>query len=177
MLNLNAVASEKGLGFYENQDERDDDASLGNPNAPGLNSRNVNGYGTGGLGLCEGDCDTDSDCASGLSCFQRSGYTTVPGCTGSGIKNWDYCYKIPSVGLCEGDCDTDSDWASGLKSVLLATVSMTACLVFVAARRLFARFDGSKVGNENRESEEKATLFGGKQPRHSTREFAYGSVI
>ena len=67
--------------------------------------------------------------------------------------------------------------SSSIARVLLATVSMTACLVFVATRRLFARFDGSKVGNENGESEEKATLFGGKQPPHSTREFAYGSVI
>ena len=68
--------------------------------------------------------------------------------------------------------------SSSIARVLLATVSVTACLVFVATRRLFARFDGSRVvGNENKESEEKATLFGGKQPPHSTREFAYGSVI
>ena len=31
-----------------------------------LSSPNVNGKGTGGLGLCEGNCDGDSDCASGL---------------------------------------------------------------------------------------------------------------
>ena len=69
--------------------------------------------------------------------------------------------------------------SSSIARVLLATVSVTACLVFVATRRLFARFDGSRVvGNENKESEEKAALFGGKQPPpHSTREFAYGSVI
>ncbi len=41
--------------------------------------------------MCQGDCDRDSDCASGLRCFQRSGYTAVPGCTGSGSKDWDYC--------------------------------------------------------------------------------------
>merc|ERR1739841_128709 len=64
-----------------------DDSILG----VGLNSRNVNGYGTGGLGKCQGDCDTDSDCASGLKCWQRSGYTDIPGCTGTGKKDWDYC--------------------------------------------------------------------------------------
>ena len=32
---------------------------------------NVNGKGTGGLGMCQGDCDRDSDWYSGLRCFQR----------------------------------------------------------------------------------------------------------
>ena len=51
-------------------------------------------------GVCEGDCDHDSDCAFGLRCFQRdgSGYD-VPGCIaqqarevkGMGKNNWDYC--------------------------------------------------------------------------------------
>jgi len=40
---------------------------------------------------CEGDCDKDSHCADGLRCFQRSGYTAVPGCSGQGKKNYDYC--------------------------------------------------------------------------------------
>ena len=45
------------------------------------------------LNLCEGDCDSDSDCSFGLKCFQRSGYTPVPGCSGTGVLDWDYCYK------------------------------------------------------------------------------------
>ena len=53
------------------------------------------GRGTGsrrqGCGEGEGDCDSNSECASGLSCFQRSGFTVVPGCSGSGVKSWDYC--------------------------------------------------------------------------------------
>lgn len=46
------------------------------------------------LGVCEGDCDSDSDCKPGLKCFQRSGNTSVPGCTTVGYGNWkdaDYC--------------------------------------------------------------------------------------
>ena len=46
------------------------------------------------LGICEGDCDSDSDCKPGLKCFQRSGNTNVPGCTTYGLDNWkdaDYC--------------------------------------------------------------------------------------
>merc|ERR1739841_151038 len=76
-----------------------DDSILG----VGLNSRNVNGYGTGGLGKCQGDCDRDSDCASGLKCWQRSGYTDIPGCTGGGSNDWDYC--------------TDSKYFKGLSNV------------------------------------------------------------
>ena len=49
------------------------------------------------LNLCEGDCDSDSDCSFGLKCFQRSGYTPVPGCSGTGVLDWDYCYK-PEIG-------------------------------------------------------------------------------
>ncbi len=43
------------------------------------------------LAECAGDCDNDDDCQDGLTCFQRSGYTLVPGCTGSGTSSWDYC--------------------------------------------------------------------------------------
>ena len=48
------------------------------------------------LGVCEGDCDRDSDCAEGLKCFQRDGYTEVPGCDGLGNSGTDYCFD-PSV--------------------------------------------------------------------------------
>ena len=83
------------------------------------------------LQLCEGDCDTDLQCADGLMCFQRNGFTPVPGCLGSGKQDYDYCIKkqptnmLKDYGasahvnhsplqLCEGDCDTDSQCADGL---------------------------------------------------------------
>merc|ERR1712066_298218 len=54
----------------------------------------------GTLKLCQGDCDNDSHCDKGLKCFQRSGTTTVPGCTGKGVTNHDYCIKAaPSNAL------------------------------------------------------------------------------
>ena len=49
------------------------------------------------LGMCEGDCDEDSDCKPGMTCFQRTGKTQVPGCTtdkNDKTNNWthaDYC--------------------------------------------------------------------------------------
>ena len=44
-------------------------------------------------GKCEGDCNRDSDCKSGLICFQRNGDERVPGCKNEGVgkKGWDYC--------------------------------------------------------------------------------------
>ena len=85
----------------------------------------INGKGTGGLGVCEGDCDKDSDCGIGLMCFQRGGNDPVPGCSGTPDSGWDYCVPIKALdssrnggtgyGMCEGDCDYDSDCDAGLK--------------------------------------------------------------
>jgi hypothetical protein len=85
------------------------------------------------LEKCEGDCDEDTDCKPGLKCFHRqNGYTFVPGCSGLGGKNTDYCFdegnpdlpdlsivegswkqNLPSgqerLDLCQGDCDMDSE--------------------------------------------------------------------
>ena len=46
----------------------------------------------GTLGVCEGDCETDAECAAGLRCFQRNNddvteYAPVPGCSGKGMFN------------------------------------------------------------------------------------------
>eukprot|EP00808_Paulinella_micropora_P001810 g25698.t1 len=82
------------------------------------------------FGLCVGDCDEDSDCAPGLSCFQRDAGMPVPGCSGTAVDAKDYCYfkelKVTNDNCgaacnfkaCQGDCDTDAEcgWpASGLK--------------------------------------------------------------
>merc|ERR1719446_1912811 len=44
------------------------------------------------LEACIGECDNDGQCRAGLKCFQRKGFTPVPGCAGKGKKDWDYCY-------------------------------------------------------------------------------------
>ena len=46
-------------------------------------------------GICEGDCDDDHDCPSGLMCFKRKGFERVPNCDGTGVKG-----KV-SLGCCE----------------------------------------------------------------------------
>ena len=49
------------------------------------------------LNECEGDCDSDRDCAPGLKCFQRSSSSSlVPGCMPGGRGDnptHDYCYN------------------------------------------------------------------------------------
>ena len=88
----------------------------------------------GELRLCEGDCDSDSECGEGLKCFQRYGDEDVPGCPGEAKNRWDYCVKeeaLLNVGfypnsegrnprdgelrLCDGDCDNDSECGEGLR--------------------------------------------------------------
>ena len=58
------------------------------------------------LGICEGNCDVDADCAEGLACFQREGSEEVPGCEGAGQKGMDYCYLPSSLYV---QCNDDSD--------------------------------------------------------------------
>jgi len=48
------------------------------------------------LSICQGDCDKDSDCKSGLTCFQRHLKSSVPGCASGGsgdLEDHDYCYS------------------------------------------------------------------------------------
>ena len=82
-------------------------------------------------GLCEGDCDTDSDCEGSLVCYQRSGFEAVTGCSGEGgprdVFGKDICAlpEVQNVGnpcnnyftdgqctICTGDCDVDSAGAA-----------------------------------------------------------------
>ena len=48
---------------------------------------------TGTLGECEGDCDADSECDSGLYCYHTDGLPDpiLPGCSGTVATNVDYC--------------------------------------------------------------------------------------
>lgn len=48
---------------------------------------------SGSYGICEGDCDRDSDCKRDLVCFQRDASEAVPGCAGSARTGRDYCVE------------------------------------------------------------------------------------
>ncbi len=71
----------------------------------------------------EGDCDSNAECASGLTCVNNVGadygwsslvdvceYTSAPG-------DWDYCSPGAPCDVGEGDCDSNADCASGLTCV------------------------------------------------------------
>jgi hypothetical protein len=44
---------------------------------------------------CQGDCDTDDECAGDLICFQRDENEVVPGCVGVAEEERDYCVQPP----------------------------------------------------------------------------------
>eukprot|EP01046_Picozoa_sp_COSAG06_P067611 COSAG06_NODE_17606_length_931_cov_1.051683_1_plen_183_part_01 len=60
-------------------------------------------------GLCQGECDTDAECAGDLQCWQRSTRDVpVPGCIESAVSaansaDYDYCYD-PADRIMESDC-------------------------------------------------------------------------
>jgi len=73
----------------------------------------------------QGDCDTDSDCTTGLTCgkdncrsFHPNASPTADCCydkPGIGAHDdWSYCSSSRRCSEGQGDCDSDSDCASGL---------------------------------------------------------------
>lgn len=47
------------------------------------------------LSECQGDCDNDDDCVTGLFCFSRTNGETTPGCTGTPPNDFvDYCVSV-----------------------------------------------------------------------------------
>ena len=50
---------------------------------PPLEENDCEDLGSGSCGMCQGDCDSDRDCAGNLQCYQRNyELTAVPGCSG-----------------------------------------------------------------------------------------------
>jgi hypothetical protein len=65
------------------------------------------------LGMCQGDCDSPTDCANGLYCHQRIRSEQTPGCPGTEFdgSRTDYCTNVTltSVQPPIGDDDDDDD--------------------------------------------------------------------
>jgi FtsP/CotA-like multicopper oxidase with cupredoxin domain len=60
-------------------------ASSGGSGSSGtINSIGQEGCNNGSCNVCEGDCDSDADCAGNLECFLRDDFEHVPGCSGEG---------------------------------------------------------------------------------------------
>jgi hypothetical protein len=73
----NAILDKPDSYFIELKDPT---LEMENPNKKGLT-----------LGRCEGDCDGDSECEGDLICYNRDLFNPVPGCSGDGYANSDYC--------------------------------------------------------------------------------------
>lgn len=78
---------------------------------------------------CVGSCFSDSDCESGLVCFQRSGVEPIPNCVTGGvgdISDVNYCYEQPTLGdvtYIPGEISKTSaglDVSTGLQAKIIA---------------------------------------------------------
>ena len=81
------------------------------------------------LGNCQGNCNSDEDCNTGLKCYDRQSNTDAgpPGCIGQMNGDWSYCYvpsetfndvaldPIVKLSHCQGNCNTDNDCNTGFK--------------------------------------------------------------
>jgi len=66
---------------------------------------------------CQGDCNKNSDCASGV-CFKRDGFHAVPGCKGKGHSGKDYCTTQKPVNKAK-----DEKYEKARKAVAAAKVA------------------------------------------------------
>lgn len=103
---------------------------------PALVENDCEDAGGGACGLCQGDCDSDRDCAGTLRCYQRNyELTAVPGCYGGELlyNREDFCYLppppakneiyLPDDGCstnrpcakCRGGCDGDDHCQGNLR--------------------------------------------------------------
>lgn len=66
------------------------------------------------LGLCQGDCDTNQDCAPGLRCHQRSRGQAAPGCNlGQSLMNSDNDFCVRETSTSGGSTNTGGSTSSG----------------------------------------------------------------
>jgi len=62
----------------------------------------------GTLGMCQGDCNSPTDCIEGFYCYQRIHSEAVPGCPGSELDNsrTDYCTNVTTITTTTSDDST-----------------------------------------------------------------------
>jgi len=108
------------------------------------------------LKSCWGECDSDSQCATGLKCFQRSNGEEIPGCSGPGAKkDWDYCYdpyapgeNSPKIRLLPNGkkCAKNSQCANGYCKGKTGAACTGTCTAFLKTGQ---DCSGSVVGSVN----------------------------
>jgi len=77
---------------------------------------------------CEGDCDDNDDCEGDLICLQRSGFESVPGCSGEGgsrdlfgkdicVTRESQCFTEFTIKVDEGTCSGD-EFLEGIQAAI-----------------------------------------------------------
>jgi len=92
----------------------------------------------GTLGLCQGDCDHDSDCADGLVCFQRDAGDPIPGCDGTPNSRSDFC-------VTEDDLSTSIKSRASSTLISLLTTTTTTSSIAGASTGSSAAVGGSST--------------------------------
>ena len=107
------------------------------------------------LGLCEGDCDSNSDCANDLICYQRGGGQSyddmrVPGCYGVDPGATDYCTYPDYV-----EYESYDEYAPGklniVKEGLLLSQGLDVKLIATSGEPV-TYYNGGGGGNNNNKS-------------------------
>lgn len=94
------------------------------------------GCGYSGCLACEGDCDSNSDCAGDLQCYQRtSPDSTVPSCQTTGYyrttSDWDYCYDPNWETAASSSDDDDGSGATWLLYLCIPGILFAGCFVVI----------------------------------------------
>jgi hypothetical protein len=111
---------------------------------PGIPLSGDNDDAATNLQVCTGDCDSDAQCATGLACFQRSNYETVPGCTGAGSRGADYCYDPALAVPCHLDLGGVASSGGGECKFVAEPVKYAT-----ASARCAAEYDGGIICPSN----------------------------
>ena len=80
------------------------------------------------LTKCQGDCDSDSHCADGLKCFQRSNGEAIPGCHGTS-SDMPSTYDVCTEFISDTTYNRYSPWEPLLQTVLTSDVSVLSTTI------------------------------------------------
>lgn len=76
------------------------------------------------LRQCEGNCQSDEDCAQGLVCFMRDEFEDVTGCYGDGEQGANYCIAANETTLVNNETVIESISLDDLSSPYVMSLSM-----------------------------------------------------
>lgn len=102
------------------------------------------------LQRCQGQCDSDTDCADTLKCFQRAGTQTVPGCIGTGVSGMAYCYSPLATGTVPNSQSSSAPVSPEVKAPSKVTYVPGLLTVVKAGLRLSAGLDVRIVAKKDR---------------------------